>query len=120
MSIFHERRIAIVFSGGVGLGAYQAGAYAALEREAGSRVDWIAASSVGAANGAIVAGSAPAARVERLRELWMLAAASDREPVAEQSVEAAAPWRHAQNWARAMQTRLLGAPGHFHPRYTIS
>jgi NTE family protein len=120
MSMLRERRIAVVFSGGVGLGAYQAGAYAALEREAVSRVDWIAASSVGAANGAIVAGSAPGARLERLRELWMLDTATSQAGLAAESMDAGAPWRHAQNWARAMQTRLLGAPGHFHPRFSMS
>ncbi|HEV2303112.1 MAG TPA: DUF3734 domain-containing protein [Stellaceae bacterium] len=63
------RRIALVMSGGAALGAYQAGACAALEG-CGVRPNWIAATAIGAVNAAIVAGSLPHERAARLRRFW--------------------------------------------------
>ena len=63
------RRIALVMSGGAALGAYQAGACAALEG-CGVRPNWIAATAIGAVNAAIVAGSLPHERATRLRRFW--------------------------------------------------
>jgi NTE family protein len=62
-------RIALVLSGGGGLGAYQAGAYAALEHS-GVRPNWIAGTAIGAINAAIIAGNLPHERVPRLRRFW--------------------------------------------------
>ncbi|MFZ2005785.1 MAG: patatin-like phospholipase family protein [Stellaceae bacterium] len=62
-------RIALVMSGGGALGAYQAGAYAALEN-AGVRPNWIAGSAIGAVNAAIIAGNLPHERSFRLRQFW--------------------------------------------------
>ena len=62
-------RIALVLSGGGALGAYQAGAYAALEN-AGIRPNWIAGSAIGAVNAAIIAGNLPHERAFRLRQFW--------------------------------------------------
>ncbi|MBV9967037.1 MAG: DUF3734 domain-containing protein, partial [Alphaproteobacteria bacterium] len=62
-------RIALVLSGGGALGAYQAGAYAALESR-GARPNWIAGTAIGAINGAIIAGNLPHERVLRLRQFW--------------------------------------------------
>ncbi len=62
-------RIALVLSGGGGLGAYQAGAYTALERS-GVRPNWIAGTAVGAINAAIIAGNPPHERVSRLHRFW--------------------------------------------------
>jgi NTE family protein len=62
-------RIALVLSGGGALGAYQAGAYAALEN-AGVRPNWIAGSAIGAVNAAIIAGNLPHERSFRLRQFW--------------------------------------------------
>jgi NTE family protein len=61
--------VALVLQGGGALGAYQAGVYEALA-EAGIHPDWIAGMSIGAVNGAIVAGNPPSSRIERLREFW--------------------------------------------------
>ena len=60
-------RIALVLSGGGALGAYQAGAYAALE-SCGVRPNWIAGTAIGAINAAIIAGNLPHERVFRLRQ----------------------------------------------------
>jgi NTE family protein len=62
-------RIALVFSGGAGLGAYQAGAYAALEN-CGVRPNWIAGTAIGALNATIIAGNLPHERTFRLRQFW--------------------------------------------------
>ena len=58
-----------MLSGGAALGAYQAGAYAALER-CGVRPNWVAGTAIGAINAAIVAGNLPHERVMRLRQFW--------------------------------------------------
>src|SRR5256885_1436169 len=65
-----EETIALVLSGGIGLGAYQAGAYAALHAQQRLHPHWLAASSIGAVNSAVIAGSPAARRIERLRALW--------------------------------------------------
>jgi NTE family protein len=62
--------VALVLQGGGALGAYQAGVYEALA-EAGIHPDWVAGVSVGAINGAIIAGNPPTSRIDRLREFWM-------------------------------------------------
>jgi len=62
-------RVAMVLSGGAALGAYQAGAYAALEN-CGVRPNWIAGTAIGAINAAIIAGNLPHERVFRLRQFW--------------------------------------------------
>ena len=61
--------MALVLSGGGGLGAYQAGAYCALEHS-GVRPNWIAGTAIGAINAAIIAGNLPHERVPRLRRFW--------------------------------------------------
>jgi NTE family protein len=58
-------RIVLVLQGGGALGAYQAGVYQALE-EHGFIPDWIAGTSIGAINGAIIAGNPPDVRLTRL------------------------------------------------------
>jgi NTE family protein len=62
-------RIALVLSGGGALGAYQAGAYAALEN-GGVRPNWITGTAIGAVNAAIIAGNLPHERSLRLRQFW--------------------------------------------------
>jgi NTE family protein len=70
----HEHRlpfecVALLLQGGGALGAYQGGVYEALA-EADIHPDWIAGISIGAINGAIIAGNPPHSRVDRLREFW--------------------------------------------------
>ena len=62
-------RTVMVFQGGGALGAYQAGVYEALH-EAGAEPDWVIGTSIGAINAALVAGSPPRDRIERLRAFW--------------------------------------------------
>jgi NTE family protein len=62
-------QVVLVFQGGGALGAYQGGVYQALH-EAGIEPDWVIGTSIGAINGAIIAGNEPGRRLERLREFW--------------------------------------------------
>jgi NTE family protein len=62
-------RVVLVMQGGGAPGCYQAGAYQALH-EAGIEPDWIIGTSIGAINGAIIAGNDAADRVEKLRAFW--------------------------------------------------
>jgi NTE family protein len=103
---------ALVFSGGVGLGAYQAGAFAWLH-EQGVAPKWIAGSSVGAVNAVLAAGNPPEKRISALRTFWL-----SGEPPFQNFFRpfTTTSWRHVQNWMRVIETRLLGARGHFRPR----
>lgn len=68
--------VALVLGGGNALGAYQAGAYAALHRH-GLRIDHIAGASAGSVNGAIIAGNAPDRRLDLLAAMWRPAPEND-------------------------------------------
>src|ERR1700682_1310317 len=100
-------QIVLVLQGGGALGAYQAGVYEAMY-EAGLEPDWVIGISIGAINGAIIAGNRPGHRRPRLRTFW-------------ESVESAAPleqqcWpgvgRMCANW----NTVVRGIPAMFLPR----
>ncbi len=62
-------QVVLVLQGGGALGAYQAGVYQAL-MEGGIEPDWVIGTSIGAINGALIAGNAPDMRIARLREFW--------------------------------------------------
>ena len=63
------QRIALVLQGGGALGAYQAGVFQALD-ERGVTPNWVGGTSIGAINGAIIAGNPPEQRLERLKRFW--------------------------------------------------
>ena len=109
------RRVALVLSGGVALGAYQAGAYEALCDGRGLDPGWIAGASVGSVNAAIIAGNPPERRVERLRQFWTGASASLLFLPLWGSLEHG-PLREGYNMANAVQSLVLGRPGVFRPR----
>ncbi|MBX3671176.1 MAG: patatin-like phospholipase family protein [Rhodocyclaceae bacterium] len=62
-------QVVLVLQGGGALGAYELGVYQALH-EAGLEPDWVIGTSIGAINGAIIAGNRSEDRLVRLRELW--------------------------------------------------
>jgi NTE family protein len=99
---------ALVLAGGVALGAYEAGAYAALNAR-GLYPNWIAGSSTGAVNGAIIAGSAPEHQVENLRQFWARASAWSSAGLPHGA------WRHTANWLSVARARFWGQPGVFSP-----
>jgi NTE family protein len=88
-SLARFERVALVLSGGGALGAYQAGAYAALEK-CGVRPNWIAGTAIGAVNAAIIAGNPPHERTQQLRRFWQ-----------EIGRRARRSWRSAGGWAAA-------------------
>ena len=59
----------LVLQGGGALGAYQVGVYQALH-EAGIEPDWVIGTSIGAINGALIAGNDPSHRLDRLNGFW--------------------------------------------------
>ena len=61
--------VALVLQGGGALGSYQAGVYEGLA-EANIHPNWVAGISIGALNTAIIAGNAPEARVDALKQFW--------------------------------------------------
>jgi NTE family protein len=63
------RQIVLVLQGGGALGAYQAGVYQGL-CEAGVVPDWVIGTSIGAINGAIIAGNPTDTRMRRLQDFW--------------------------------------------------
>ena len=60
---------ALILQGGGALGAYQAGVYEQLSAQH-FQPDWIVGTSIGAINGAIIAGNRPEHRVAKLRAFW--------------------------------------------------
>src|SRR5262249_42583365 len=62
-------QVVLVLQGGGALGAYQGGVYQAMH-EAGVEPDWIVGTSIGAINASLIAGNAPAQRLDALREFW--------------------------------------------------
>ena len=107
------RRITLALSGGNALGAYAAGAFESLV-EADFPLDVISGASVGAINGAIIAGNRPELRVQKLREFWQQAASGS--PFG--WTPPAGPARGVFNKAHALQTMVMGRPGLFMPRPT--
>jgi NTE family protein len=65
----YTKKVALVLQGGGALGSYQAGVYEALA-SSDYKPDWVAGISIGAINGALIAGNAPEARVDKLRAFW--------------------------------------------------
>ncbi|MDB5873377.1 MAG: patatin [Ramlibacter sp.] len=88
-------QIVLVLQGGGALGAYQAGVYEALSN-ARIEPDWVIGTSIGAINGALIAGNAPGDRLARLRDFWHRL---EKAPT-------------SGNWATLFQ----GIPSFFRPR----
>ncbi len=68
-SFDYTGQVVLVLQGGGALGAYQVGVYQALH-EAGVEPDWVIGTSIGAINGAIIAGNEPGKRLEQLTRFW--------------------------------------------------
>jgi NTE family protein len=90
-------QVVLVLQGGGALGAYQAGVFEALSN-AGIEPDWVIGTSIGAINGALIAGNTPSQRVPQLRAFW--------QGLGDASA--------GGNWATVLQ----GIPSFFRPRPT--
>jgi NTE family protein len=103
--------VILVLQGGGALGAYQAGVFEGMS-EAGYLPDWVIGVSMGAINGALIAGNPPNQRIERLRAFW------DR---VSSGVSIVAPRFFSalhQRFANSSATlgSVVGVPGFFVPR----
>ena len=102
----------LVLQGGGALGAYQAGAYDALA-EAGHFPSWVAGTSIGAINAAIIAGNRSEQRVQRLLEFWdRVSSGLLGWPLARDSTS-----RRIFNETSAAISAIAGVPGFFDPRF---
>jgi NTE family protein len=106
-----KRPLALVLQGGGALGAYQFGAYQALHDNK-QHPAWIAGTSIGAINAAIIAGNSPAKALEKLAAFWSRISTPD--PLAPPDKIAAL--RQAYNFWSAQRTAMTGQPGFFTPR----
>ncbi|CAB3796127.1 hypothetical protein LMG28614_04300 [Paraburkholderia ultramafica] len=100
-------QIVLVFQGGGALGAYQAGVYQALH-DGKVEPHWVIGTSIGAVNGAIIAGNLPENRIARLTQFW--------DGVARHGVEAASWLPILGNWLRDLATVTQGVPSFFTPQ----
>lgn len=106
-TVIEPRRTILVFQGGGALGAYQAGVFEALA-ESGRQPDWVVGTSIGAINGALIAGNPPEHRLARLREFWHLMS---------KGVGGLDVWEALFGAAlRNLATLTFGVPGFFAPR----
>ncbi len=107
----NQRQVVLVLQGGGALGTYQVGAYAAM-CEQDLRPDWIAGTSIGAINAAIIAGNPPERAHERLDEFWSLITTPD--PLA--PPPGLVLLREVYNFWSAQRAAATGQPGFFVPR----
>lgn len=106
-----EECVTLVLQGGGALGAYQAGAYEGLAKQA-RNVSWVAGISIGSINAAIIAGNPSHQRVERLREFWEQASSKSLPATLLDGI-----WARAfLNQFSASATTITGVPGFFELR----
>ncbi len=105
-------QVVLVLQGGGALGAYQVGVYQALH-EAGIEPDWIVGTSIGAVNGALIAGNPPDRRLAQPGKFWA---------GIEQHFGAKIPNRFSPGFDNAITnliTVAAGIPGFFMPNPII-
>ncbi|HTN98070.1 MAG TPA: patatin-like phospholipase family protein, partial [Nordella sp.] len=114
MATTHKDRenIILVLQGGGALGAYQAGVFEALS-ENGFSPQWIAGISIGAINGALIAGNRPENRVARLRSFW------ERVSSGATGIPLVGDGHHRTlfNEASGLMSLAFGVKGFFTPRF---
>jgi NTE family protein len=107
--------IALLLQGGGALGAYQAGVYEALA-ETNLCPDWVAGTSIGAINSAIIAGNTREGRVAKLREFWELVSRSPFDFDVDLGAFACERPRAFAQQMSAITATMLGVPGFYAPR----
>jgi NTE family protein len=103
--------VILVLQGGGALGAYQAGVFEGMT-EAGCLPDWITGVSIGAINGALIAGNRPEQRIARLRAFWDLVSSG----VSITAHPLFGTLRRGFAHASATLGSVVGVPGLFSPR----
>lgn len=112
----HEHTV-LVLQGGGALGAYQAGVYEGMS-ERGIAPDWVTGVSIGAVNGALIAGNPTGKRIERLREFWDRVSSGPllSGMALTGGFEPFDPLRAGLNRFSALAAATFGVPGFFTPR----
>jgi NTE family protein len=105
-------QVVLVLQGGGALGAYQGGVYQAMH-EAGIEPNWVVGTSIGAINGAIIAGNESGARLDRLHEFWNRV---EQKPLWADTPFGMALGRSASYWA----SLLNGVSGYYAPNKAIA
>jgi len=103
-------QIVLVQQGGGALGAYQLGVYQALH-EHELEPNWVIGTSIGAINGAIIAGNPFDRRLGRLQEFW--------ERMAILGLRARGPAARLWEGLTNARTFALGIPGFFEPNPSV-
>ncbi|TMV93588.1 patatin-like phospholipase family protein [Thioclava sp. BHET1] len=106
-----DREKVLVLQGGGALGAYQAGAFTALS-DAGLSPDWVAGTSIGAINCALIAGNPKGERGNALKTFWERVTKATAGLPFVPTGAARSQW----NTAAAMGAMFFGVPGFFSPR----
>jgi len=111
-ALAHERpslpgQVVLVLQGGGALGAFQGGVYQAMH-EHGIEPDWIIGTSIGAINGALIAGNVVERRLDRLKEFWRrVCTSAPSVPLANKAVG---------QYFSNLSVLIAGVPGFFSPR----
>ncbi len=106
----HDHTV-LVLQGGGALGAYQAGVYEGMA-EQGITPDWVTGVSIGAINGALIAGNPVEHRLQRLREFWDRVSSG----IPQNALAQFEPVRSGLNQFSALAAATFGVPGFFSPR----
>lgn len=101
--------VVLVLGGGNALGAFHAGVFQAMD-EADLLPDWVVGASIGAINGAIIAGTSPGGRLDALRSFWAPAGGS-----AASVSRRLAAFETIRRTAAVGLTLMAGKPGIFGP-----
>jgi NTE family protein len=104
--------IVLVLQGGGALGAYQAGVYQALH-EHDLAPDWIVGTSIGAINGALIAGNPQAERLHRIKAFWDRVSHPDGVDMNRVSDSV----RRSNILLNTADAVMRGVPGFFSPRW---
>jgi NTE family protein len=104
-------RVVLVLQGGGALGAYQAGVYQALH-EHNMAPDWLAGTSIGAVNAALIAGNPHSHCLSCLKRFWERVAHPDGIDLG----QVGDAQRRAQISLNTVDTVMRGVPGFFRPR----
>ena len=105
-------RVVLVLQGGGALGAYQAGVYQAMH-EHGLTPDWVVGTSIGALNGALIAGNERANRLPRIKEFWDRVAHRDLFDMRRLPDSA----RRFNIWLNTLDSAFRGVPGFYTMRW---
>lgn len=110
--------VSLILSGGLALGAYQAGVLEALDESGLVDTVAVAGSSIGALNGALFVGTPPDRRNAQLRAFWSRITSNvlPGKWLHPNGLAGQRPFRHARNWVNTLGAHVAGVPNLFRMR----